>query len=89
MARYEVEYALFKKCVIEADSLEEAKDKAHTAEDEEIESMEIENTGYVVWEEPKKIYNTYISIQIAQRTAILIQVYLWMFPGCIYTYISI
>lgn len=44
-----------KKCVIEADSLEEAKDKAHTAEDEEIESMEIENTGYVVWEEPKKI----------------------------------
>ena len=55
MARYEVEYALFKKCVIEADSLEEAKDKAHTAEDEEIESMEIENTGYVVWEDPKKI----------------------------------
>lgn len=55
MAKYEVEYALFKKCVIEADSLEEAKDKAHTAEDEEIESTEIENTGYVVWEEPKKI----------------------------------
>lgn len=55
MAKYEVEYALFKKCVIEADSLEEAKDKAHMAEDEEIESAEIENTGYVVWEDPKKI----------------------------------
>ena len=27
MARYEVEYALFRKCVIEADSLEEANDK--------------------------------------------------------------
>ena len=34
MAKYEVEYALFRKCVIEADSLEEANDKAHTIEDE-------------------------------------------------------
>lgn len=29
MESYEVEYALFRKCVIEAESFEEAKDKAH------------------------------------------------------------
>lgn len=55
MARYEVEYVLFKKCVIEADSLEEAKNSAHTIEDEEIERTETENTGYVVWNEPTEI----------------------------------
>ena len=55
MAKYEVEYALFRKCVIEADSLEEAKEKAHILEDEEIERAETENTGYVVWNEPKAI----------------------------------
>lgn len=55
MARYEVEYALFRKCVIEADSLEEANDKAHAIEDEEIERTETENTGYIVWDKPKEI----------------------------------
>ena len=55
MARYEVEYALFRKCVIEADSLEEANDKAHTIEDEEIERLETENTGYMVWDGPREI----------------------------------
>ena len=55
MARYEVEYALFRKCVIEADSLEEANDKAHMIEDEEIERTGTENTGYVVWNEPTEI----------------------------------
>lgn len=55
MAKYEVEYALFRKCVIEADSLEEANEKANTIEDEEIEQTETENTGYVVWNEPKEI----------------------------------
>ena len=54
MAKYEVEYALFRKCIIEADSLEEEKEKAHTIEDEEIERIETENTGYVVWNEPIK-----------------------------------
>ena len=54
MAKYEVEYALFRKCIIEADSLEEAKEKAHTIEDEEIERIETEYTGYVVWNEPIK-----------------------------------
>ena len=55
MAKYEVEYALFRKCIIEADSQEEATCKAHTIEDEEIESAETTNTGYIVWNKPKEI----------------------------------
>lgn len=55
MAKYEFEYALFRKCVIEADSLEEAREKAHTIEDEEIERTTTEREGYVVWDEPTEI----------------------------------
>lgn len=55
MAGYEVEYAVFRKCVITADSLEEADDKAHTMEDEGIECTETENTGYIVWNGPTEI----------------------------------
>lgn len=55
MAKYEVEYALFKKCKITANSIQEAKEKAHMIEDEEIERTEIENTGYVVWDDPREI----------------------------------
>lgn len=55
MARYEVEYAMFRKCVIVADSLEKALDKAYTMDDEEIERTETENKGYTVWNEPREI----------------------------------
>ena len=55
MARFEVEYVLFRKCVIEAASLKEANEMAHTMEDEEIERTETENTGYVVWDGAKEI----------------------------------
>lgn len=55
MGKYEVEYALFKKITINADSLQDAKEKAHMIEDEEIERLETENTGYMVWDGPRKI----------------------------------
>ena len=42
-------------CKITANSIQEAKEKAHMIEDEEIERTEIENTGYVVWDDPREI----------------------------------
>ena len=55
MPGYEVEYAVFRKCVITADSLEETDDRAHTMEGEEIEHTETENTGHIVWNGPAEI----------------------------------
>lgn len=55
MKKYEVEYALFKKIIIKADSLQDAKEKAHMIEDEEIERLETENTGYIVRDGPREI----------------------------------
>jgi hypothetical protein len=52
--KYEVEYASFRKVVFEADSQEEANDKASTMEDEEIEDNSRSN-GYMIWNEPKPV----------------------------------
>jgi hypothetical protein len=49
MPKYEVEFALFKTCIIEADSLEEAKDKSYTMEDDEIEETSTKTEGYMIW----------------------------------------
>lgn len=54
MQKYEVEYACFRKVVFEADSQEQANDKAAIMEDEEIESSS-SSDGYVIWNEPKAI----------------------------------
>ena len=54
--KYEVEYAKFMKVEIEADSLEEAKEKANIMDDEDIDQYgENEPYGYVVWNEPKPL----------------------------------
>lgn len=51
---YEIEYATFRKVRVEAESQEQAEEKAAVMEDEDIErgsSFE----GYVVWDKPKLI----------------------------------
>ena len=55
MAKYEVEYALFIKCMIEAGSEKEAKDRAYSMDEEEIERTGTQKEGYCVWNEPRKI----------------------------------
>lgn len=54
MQKYEVEYACFRKVVFEADSQEQANDKAAIMEDEEIENRS-SSGGYVIWNEPRAI----------------------------------
>lgn len=54
MQKYEVEYACFRKVVFEANSQEQANDKAAIMEDEEIEGNS-SSEGYVIWNEPSPI----------------------------------
>lgn len=54
MQKYEVEYACFRKVVFEADSQEQANNKAAIMEDEEIERNSF-SEGYVIWEKPHPI----------------------------------
>lgn len=54
MQKYEVECACFRKVVFEADSQEQANDKAAIMEDEEIEGNS-SSEGYVIWEKPHPI----------------------------------
>lgn len=54
MQKYEVEYACFRKVIFEADSQEQANDKAAIMEDEEIEGNS-SSEGYVIWNEPSPI----------------------------------
>lgn len=55
--KYLVEYAKFMKVEIEADSLEEAKEKSSTLDDDYIEQVgeNYEPYGYVIWNDAKQI----------------------------------
>lgn len=53
MAKYEVEFACFRKVVIEAESEKAANDKAAIMEDEEIDRGD--SDGYIIWNEARKI----------------------------------
>lgn len=55
MRKYEVEFALFKTCIIEAENMEEAKMKSCTMEDDEIDETCNETKGYMVWNDAKEI----------------------------------
>ena len=48
--KYKVEFAEFHKIEIEADSKEEAEEKAAVMDDEDILKDSIENSGMVIWE---------------------------------------
>lgn len=48
--KYKVEFAEFHKIEIEADSKEEAEEKAAVMDDEDILKDSIENFGMVIWE---------------------------------------
>lgn len=52
--KFEVEFALFKKCIIEADNLRDANEKAHRMEDDEIKETCTETEGYIVWKTRRK-----------------------------------
>lgn len=54
--KYLVEYAKFMKVEIEADSLEEAKEKSNTLDDDYIEQMgkNYEPSGYIIWNDAKQ-----------------------------------
>lgn len=55
--KFQVEYAKFMKVEIEADSLEEAREKQNTIDDDYIEQHgdNYEPYGYVVWNEAKQL----------------------------------
>ena len=48
--KYKVEFAEFHKIEIEADSKEEAEEKAAVMDDEDILKDSIDNSGMVIWE---------------------------------------
>lgn len=55
--KFLVEYAKFVKVEIDADSLEEANEKANTMDDDYIEQHgeSYDPDGYIVWNEPKQL----------------------------------
>lgn len=55
--KFQVEYAKFMKVEIEADSLEEAREKQNTIDDDYIEQHgeNYDPCGYVVWNEAKQL----------------------------------
>jgi len=55
MPKYEVEFANFKTVTIEADSKEEANDKAAIMEDDDIEYKCHTDSGYEIWNEARLI----------------------------------
>lgn len=55
MAKYEVEFACFRKVLIEADSEVEACEKASVMENEEIEGKTIEDSGYMIWNDARPL----------------------------------
>lgn len=55
MPKYEVEFALFRKVIIKADTEAEANDKAAVMEDEDIERESFEDTGYMIWNEAREV----------------------------------
>lgn len=54
MGTFEVEYATFRRVRIETGSIEEARDKAATMDDETIERCSTFE-GYDIWDGPKEI----------------------------------
>lgn len=55
--KFQVEYAKFMKVEIEADSLEEAKEKVNILDDDYIEEhgKNCEPYGYIVWNDVKQL----------------------------------
>ncbi len=55
MAKYEVEFACFRRVKIEASSEIEACDKAAVMENEEIEERAINDTEYIIWNDARPL----------------------------------